>query len=316
MLHRCRPAGYRLVAAVVTVAAGLTLLGAPAGAVPDLSTPGDPAQERATPANCSTDMLGVTGANRLVHRRLTRGVPDRPDNVAPRRLPFTPTSLAYGSTDHDGSDIVYDLLALNSDRTLRMLTVRSDVPSTELSWTSRPLANRNFRHRLLAGSKLYYFAVDPRGTLRRWYLLRNADGKQYLGRSQVVRRGMGNLKTLSYYHSFNLRGHHTAILFATTRSGGLMQIRVGDRDPARKDDPVGKVRVVQLRKRGFGNYDLASLSTCNRRYEDPALTYIDRSANVARLYSLGNGVWKPEATRLVNRGQVARDLNWRIRAAI
>lgn len=314
MLRRCLSGRFRLAAAVAVT--GLTLLTTPADAVPSSSATGDLGQGRATtPPNCSTDLWGVTGANRLVHRQLSNGVPDRSDSVASRTLPFTPESLSYGSTDHDGDDTVLDKVALNRDRTLRMLTVRSDFTSGAISWTSRPLANRNFRHRLLVGSKLYFFAVDPSGALRRWYLLRNAAGKQYLGGSHVVRRGMGGLKTLSYYHTFNLRGVHTAILFATTRSGGLMQIRVVDRNPSRKDDPVGKVRVVQLRKSGFGSYTTASLSTCNNRYEYPALTYIDRRANLARLYSLGNGVWKPEAKRLVNRGRVGQDLHWRIRTA-
>lgn len=297
MFHRCLPARYGLAAATAVAVTSLALLTTPADAVP-------------TPSNCSTDVWGVTDENQLVHRQLSRGVPVEPDAVAQRPLTFTPTSVAYEALGRSA----FNLLTLNTDRTPRMVRVSTDFLSGDVTWSSRPLANRNFRHRLLAGSKHSYFAVDPSGTLRRWYLLRNADGKQHLGGSQVVRRGMGGLKTLSYHYTFDLRGQQTAILFATTRSGALMQIRVVDRDLRRRDDPVGKVQVVRLRERGFGGYTAASLSTCNSRIEYPALTYIDSRGDLAQLYSLGNSVWKPEAKNLVNRGPAGKDKSWRIRA--
>lgn len=317
MLHRCRPAGYRLVAAAVTVAAGLTLLGAPAGAVPDPvdpKAPPSPSAERPADGNCSTGLYGVSTANRITARSLDDGRV-RNNAVVPRSLPFKVTSMGYGDSGGDEQGFFFEILSQSADKKLRLTTVRYKWSIRNSRWTARPLANGAFRHRLLTGSLDNYFAVDPQGVLRRWHLLRNDRGQRYLGGGTAVRRGLGGLKTLTHYGTFRRKGGNLAIMFGTTRTGALVQIRVVDRNPKRVDEPVGGVRLVRLRNTGFGKYDTATVGTCNDAYNQAAITFIDRDADRAHLYKLTRAITEPAGTRLVDLGPVGEHAHWQFRAA-
>lgn len=315
MLHRCRTAGYRLVAAAVTVAAGLTLLGAPAGAEPGQIDPkAELPTEGRSAENCSTSFFGVSAANRITSRALEDGRVVS-TSVVSRRLPFAVTSMGYGESTGDDQGPYYEIVSLSADKRLRVIKVRDGIDAPA-RWTAQPLANREFRHRLLTGSPGSFFAVDAKGVLRRWHMLRNDRGQRYLGAGKVVRRGLGGLKTLTNYGTFPLAGgHHTAILFGTTRTGALVQIRVIDRNPDRTDEPVGAVRLVWLRKSGFGKYDTATVGNCNLNYNQAAVTFVDRDGDRAHLYKLTRAITEPTGRRLVDIGEVGPNAHWQFRAA-
>ncbi|WP_154402919.1 hypothetical protein [Nocardioides speluncae] len=315
MLGRSQSARYRLVAASVTLAAGLALVAAPAGAVPDHRDPkaSSPTKGPAA-ADCSTSLFGVSTGNRIMSRSLED---DRVvgNHAVPRRLPFAVTSMGYGESASDINGSFVEILSQNADRTPRLITVRYRNNFDDGRWTARPLANRDFRHRLLTGSTSNYFAVDAKGVLRRWHLLRNDRGQRYLGSGKAVRRGLGGLKTLTHYGTFVLGGFHTAVLFGTTRSGGLVQIRVVDRNTDRTDEPVGQVRLVWLRKTGYGRYDTATVGNCNWTYNQAAITLVDRDGDRARTYKLSQALTAPSGKRLVDVGQVGPNAHWQLRAA-
>lgn len=311
----------RLAAASAAALTGLTLLNAPATAAPDRTAGSSEtaADARAT-VTCHTAVWGVTSANRLLYRATRNNSLARPDRTAAGTLPSRATSLIFKDSgrdgDADGDRWWQEMVTLNADGTPRLLTAEGTIGSETLTWKSKPLRNRNFHHRVLSkGGGFNYFAVDRSGNLRRWILFRNDRGQLYFGGSQVVRRGMGGLKTLTYGNSVRDAGQTTSLLFGTTRSGALLQIRVGDRAPRRTDDRVGKVRIVQLRKRGFAGYNAVSPTFCNNNAYFVGLTYIDSKADIARLYTL-KGIAAANPANLVNRGRVGRNVHWRIRAAL
>lgn len=311
----------RLVAASAAALTSLTLLIAPANAAPDRTAESGRADADARAAvTCRTSIWGVTSANRLLWRSTRNNSLSRPDVIAAGTLPSRATSLIHKDSGRDG-DAAGDrwwqeMVTLNADGTPRLLTAEGTIGGETVTWKSKPLRNRNFRHRVLSkGGGFNYFAVDQAGNLRRWILFHNDRGQLYFGGSQVVRRGMGGLKTLTYATSIKDAGQTTAVLFGTTRSGALLQIRVGDRAPRRTDDRVGKVRVVTLRKTGFGAYNAVSPTWCNNSPYFPGLTYIDSKADIARLYTL-KGIAAANPANLVNRGRVGRNAHWRIRAAL
>lgn len=225
------------------------------------------------------------------------------------------TSMGYADSGTDRGNLFFELVSQSADKRLRLTTVRYRRDLDDARWTTQPLANSVFPHRLLTGSPANFFAVDQKGVLRRWHLLYNDRGQRYLGAGKVVRRGLDGLKTLTLHGTFPLAGGHTAILFGTTRSGALVQIRVGDRNPDRVDDAVGPVRLVWLRKRGFGRYDAAALGECHITHNQAAITLIDRDADRARLYKLPQAVTAPAGSRLVDLGEVGPNAHWQFRAA-
>lgn len=314
-----------LVAASAAALTSLALLNVPATAAPDRTTgaadsSADSGADARAAVTCNTGIWGVTSGNRLLRRSTHNSSLSRPDVIAAGTLPSRATSLIFKDSGRDGNaegDRWWqEMVTLNADGTPRLLTAEGTIGGETITWKSKPLLNRGFRHRVLSkGGGFNYFAVDGAGNLRRWVLFRNNRGQLYFGSSRVVRKGMGGLKTLTYATSIRDAGQTTSILFGTTRSGALLQIRVGDRAPQRTDDQVGKVRVVTLRKRGFAAYNAVSPTYCNNSPYFPGLTYIDSNADLARLYTL-KGIAAANPANLVNRGRVGRNVHWRIRAAL
>jgi hypothetical protein len=306
----------RLVAASAAALTGLALLGAPAAAAPDRSGDGRAAAIKRAEVTCRTAIWGVTSANRLMLRRTRNNSLVEPDHVLPGTLPSRATSIIYKDSGRDGDRWWEEMLTLNDDGIPRQVTVRGVVGSDETpTWSSRKLLNRGFRHRVLAGGGGFnYFAVDRAGNLKRWILFHNDRGGLYFGNGKVVRRGMGGLRTLTFGSQVKDDGQVTTLLYGTTRSGALLQIRVGDRAPRRTDDQVGKVRVVTLRKRGFAGYNAVSPTWCNANPYFHGLTYIDNKADLARLYTL-KGAAAANPANLLNRGRVGRNVHWWIRTA-
>lgn len=306
----------RLAAASAAALTGLALLNAPATAAPDRTPESAGSADPRATVTCRTGVWGVTSANRLLIRDLRNLSVSGRDVVLAGTLPSRATSLIFKSGDRDGDRFTQEMVTLNTDGIPRIVTARGTAGEEDFTWSSKPMLNRNFHHRVLSlGGGFNYFAVDRSGNLRRWILFHNNRGQLYFGGSQVVRRGMGGLRTLTYATSINDAGQLTALLFGTTRSGALLQIRVGDRAPRRSDDRVGKVRVVTLRQRGFAGYNAVSPTFCNNSPYFPGLTYIDSKADIARLYTL-KGIAAANPANLVNRGRVGRNVHWRIRAAL
>lgn len=312
-------------AAIVAAATTFALIVPPAGAEPqEVGAPDSGLRihkpglawrttSAATPT-CVQGVPGVTGGQKLIYRRLRNLSLASPDYLASSALPFNVASSAYktGRSTEGGSET--ELITLNGDGRPRVVTMILTGDTSQLSWRSKLLLNRGFQHRLIASvGGYYYFMVDKQGTLRRWTMYRNDRDQLYFANGKIVARGMGGLRTLTGYTKPKLGGVRTAILFGSTRSGALLQIRVGDTNPNTSHEPVGRVRVITIKKRGFARYTNLSPGSCNRNPDFASFTAIDRKANIAHLYTLKQ-VSAPRASNLVFRGRVARNAHWRIRA--
>ena len=259
----------------------------------------------ATP-RCETSVIGVLPSGKLVDRWVTNTALNK-DRVSTDPLPFAVNSMVWTGTDKTDGGAVTQINTFTSRARPRNIDVTGQDSSAALTVKVSKVYARSFGPRLVAGSGRYYvYGVDSRGNLKRWTRQRDSAGNLWFDTPKLVARHMGGLKTLSYSWTYKIDGGWKDVLYGTTRSGALKQVRIPWRRPA-------NAKVTTIKKTGFASYTGLSLSFCNDNVRYLSITAIDRVNNRARLYTLP-GALTPRGANLVRRGLVARGSDWRLHA--
>jgi hypothetical protein len=230
---------------VVAAAAGSAVLVGP--------TYGSAAERRAPTVHCSGYLGGVDAHGRLHWRYLDSS--SVTNEVVSDPLPFSVTNIGLVHRDvFDFKSVLHMRATSEKGRPRAVTGTMSDAdgsPST-LSVESTPIDNWGFTPRLFTSARSEdqaphvaskVFAVrGPR--LVRFTTVHDTYPSSHFDDRVVLRRHMKTVKTLAYYNRLKVNGRTSDILFATTRKGSLLEIRV----------PVGaphKVSVVTVKRSGF-----------------------------------------------------------------
>ncbi|WP_109510200.1 hypothetical protein [Nocardioides speluncae] len=300
-----------LLTAAASAATGLTLLAAPVAAQPVLADdPTVTARAASSAPVCETAVYAFTQSQRFVRRVVRKTTVPQKDYLSTTSMRFKVKSSAHAFAPRDNQ---VGVLTVNGDFRARHLvfSVNRQTKKYKLVQT-KVLLNRNFRQRLIVpASGANYYTVDPAGTLLRWEFFRNSKGQLFLGNRTLVKRGLGNLKTLAYYKQARFDGVAYNVLVGTTKQGAVQQIRVPVQNPAR-------TKVLTLQATGFKRYEAISPSICmvdgKPDWNHATLTMIDTDSNLAHFYGL-KPFLRPAEPVITNHGRIARSLNWRLHAA-
>ncbi len=257
---------------------------------------------------CRAEVGGLTSGNKFLSRTVENG------KVLKQKL--TATSLPYragqmgifsATTISGGWRTAFTVIA--NDGRPRLLTVTNRDASGTLQYSSKTMLNRNFQPRLFTNSGGYHvFALDSLNRLQRLTTYRDARGNLVFDNQQLVLRRMGNLKTLSFYNRQKVAGVNTDLLYATTKGGALVQIRVPVRRP-------GNAKVVTIKRAGFAQYTGLSLSSCGSDRATAYIIGVNATDNVARSYVLVRQA-QPSAANLTGRGLVLGRYGWKLHAVL
>lgn len=300
-----------LLTAAAAAATGLTLLAAPVAAQPVLTDDAVVTARASSSATvCTTGVYAFTKSQRFVRRVVRKTTVPQKDYVSTTAMRFRVKASAPAFTPGDNQQGV---LTLNGDFRARHLvfSVNKRTKKFKLVQT-KVLLNRNFRQRLIAPSSgPHYYTVDPAGALLRWEFFRNRQGKLFLGNRTVVKRRLGNLKTLAFYKKATFSGVVNHVLVGTTKQGAVQQIQVPVQNPTR-------TKVLTLKATGFKRYDAISPSICmvdgKPDWNHATLTMIDADSNLAHFYSL-KPFLRPVEPVITNHGRIAPSANWRLHAS-
>ena len=262
----------------------------------------------ATEVTCRAEVGGLTSGNKFLSRTVENG------KVLKQKL--TATSLPYRAgqmgifsftTISGGWRTAFSVIA--NDGRPRLLTVTNRDGSNTLQYSSKTMLNRNFQPRLFTNSGGYHvFALDSLNRLQRLTTYRDSRGNLSFGNQQLVLRRMGNLKTLSFYNRQKIAGVNTDLLYATTKAGALVQVRV----------PVGRpgsAKVVTIKRAGFAQYTELSLSSCGSDRSTAYIIAVNATDNLARSYVLARQA-QPSAVNLTGKGLVLGRYSWKLHAVL
>jgi len=265
------------------------------------------AADRAAGVRCFSFVIGLLPDDRLTVRAMENATALR-ETITAAALPWPATSLSIYATEEIGGGVSTLMDAYSpGQRPVRFNLIKLEAEDTfRVTFHSRQ--TRAFPARLTAGSgttKVY--GVDRSGHLKVWTRYANRAGKLYLDNPEVVFKNVG-LKALGTMYAYTINRMKTDVLFGITKRGALVQYQI----PWRKPEDARK---IVIRRTGFNNYDALSLGTCNRNNRFAAIYAIDKQNNRAVLFSLTD-MLNPKVRNLVNRGPVAPESNWRLRAVL
>jgi hypothetical protein len=295
---------HRPVLSAVLVAATLagTSLASPAPAIGAANV-----SERAG-LNCPVGVRGFTSDGRLVSRSLDNDTVTS-DKISANALSFRPRAISgVGGREIEGG-FEESFTSISADGRTRVITLTQLAAEETTTVSVTPMRNRNFYQRLLVSASGYYeYMVSGRGVLNRWTTAQDARGRIFFTNPVLVRKGLGNLKTLTYSWTMRIDGRKTDVLWGTTKQGALVQLQI----PVRN---LGKSELRTVKRSGFKDVTGLSASFCNQNPAHLTFLAIEAGNNRARWFTLRNQV-SPKAANLVNHGVVAAGVNWRIRAVI
>lgn len=290
----------RSVLAIVTAAAvALPVVSAQVAAAPAAT---------AAELQCSAGVYGFTPKGKMLLRRV--------ENTTVVNQKSTPTPLSYRVTqlgfmwqEKVAGGFNTHLSAIAADGRPRALLVKDRDGSSTLQNSSRLMLNRNFEPRLFTNSGgTEVFALDNLNRLQRLQTYRDDSGRFVFDSGRVLLRRMGGLKTLSFYNRQQIGGVNTDILYATTKTGALKQIRVPVRRP-------GDARVLTVKRSGFGAFNGLVLGACDGDLAKAFIIGVNARDNLAKSFVLlGQG--HPSAANLTLMGRMDRRYTWKLHATL
>jgi hypothetical protein len=256
---------------------------------------------------CSTQVVGVDASRHLVLRDVqNRKLLD--DKRTAGALPFDPTAIGFHGYKDTAAGYKEGFTAIVPGQSPRLINVRQFDARSRLTFTTEKMRMRSFGPRLFATSGGYYnFTVTPPGTLKRWTLFVSRSGQRYYGSPQRVLRGADHLATLAYAFRKKVGGVESDYLYATTDSGGLVQLRV----PV---DRPSLARKTTVKHSHFKAATDLSLSYCNTP-STLSLIAVNATDGEARWFTLSDQ-FHPRATNVVDRGLILRQSDWTLHAVI
>jgi hypothetical protein len=262
--------------------------------------------KRAGP-QCSTQVAGVDASRHVVLREIQNR-----ELLADKRtagaLPFDPTALGFHGYKDTTTGYKEGFTAIVPGQSPRLINVRQLDGRSRLTFTTEKMRMRSFSPRLLATSGGYYnFTVTPPGVLKRWTLFVSRSGQRYYGSPRRVLRGVDHLATLAYAFRKKVDGIESDYLYATTDSGGLVQLRV----PVDRPSQARKTTVKQHHFKGTTDLSLSYCDTPSTL----SLIAVNATDGEARWFTLSDQ-FHPRATNLVDRGLILRQADWALHAVI
>jgi hypothetical protein len=142
------------------------------------------------------------------------------------------------------------------------------------------------------------------GTLKRWTTYRDPRGRLSYIDSTIVAKNVPGLRTLSFIFRKKVDGAVSDVLWGTTKTGKLQQMRIPVDHPE-------NAKVVTVRKHGFDTVNAVSLSYCNDHPSTLSMIAISGSANSARWFTLRDQ-FQPRSRNLTNHGPAGQGANWHL----
>lgn len=288
-------------ALITATAAVLSTLGAGAAATPATAA-------AAAAPTCLAEVVGLTAGNKFVSRRMENGTVVR-QKLTATAVPFRAKQMGFLEQATIKGGVRTSFIAIATDGRPRVLTVKDVNASRSLAQSSKRMTTSGFAPRLFTKSiGPHAFALDDLNRLQRLVTYRDSDGNYFFGSARVALKGMGSLRTLSFYNRQKIAGVNTDVLYATTRTGALKQIRVPVRRP-------GNARVVTIKRTGFASFSELSLGACNHDLNTAFIIGVDPGHNLARSYVLRDQA-HPSASNLTANGRVAPSYSWKLHAVL
>lgn len=254
---------------------------------------------------CRASVTGVDSHGRL-HMRNVVNNHVRTDRVS-KPLPFPVKQQGAFAQDHSKSGYTLYTRAI-SHHTPRTLTIKvSTADKRHIRVSTTSFQSQQFAPKLFTASYGFHDYAVAGGTFGRVTTYRNPSNhnKLYFDNLIVLRRHL-HLRALAYYGRVKVHGQKADIMFATTKSGGLMTIHVPVKHPKK-----ASFRVVK--KHGFGRYSGLSLAGCNGKRL--GVVAVDAGANYARMFVIGNAL-HPKGTTVHPVAKFGKGHNWRLHALL
>jgi hypothetical protein len=224
-------------------------------------------------------------------------------------LPYQVTNTGFLSLSSISGGRRFRFTTITPSGRPRVLTIKDLNAAKTLADSSARMKNTGFSPRLFANSGGFYvFALSRSGSLMRLTTFRNRTGRFSFGDPHLAQKNLGGLRTLSFYNRQSVNGVSSDILYATTKTGALKQIRVPVKRP-------GHTRVLTIKRSGFASYTGLSLGRCNSNTSKAYILGIDAPGNLARYYVL-TGQANPSAGNLSSKGRAGTAFSWRLHATL
>jgi hypothetical protein len=259
------------------------------------------------PMQCPTQIVGVRGDGRLIFRTLTNAhIDSEKTTISP--LTFDPTGFAlYDFKTVDGG-YKLGIRAIRRLGSPAIITVaQHDSVDTLHVVGYKTMRNTSFDgFGAFAGSGSYYVFTASHGTLTRWTTYKDPRGRLSYTFATVVTKNVPGLRTLSFMTRKRVDGALSDILWGTTKTGTLQQIRVPVDDPKHP-------RVITVRKHGFDDVNAISLSYCGAHLSTLSIIAISGSTDTARWLTMRDQ-FQPRSRNLTDHGPAGEGANWHLHA--
>lgn len=257
---------------------------------------------------CASVVSGVAADGRLV-RREVKNANVLAEKTTANPLPYPVYGLVWKDTVDVSGGTVDQLDTFSKNGRPRAISVRDGDAATNLAVTKSQTYTTALDPRAVAGSGSYYvYGIGFNNPLVRWTRYRNADGSLSFRSLTHVRGNMSGIKTMSYSYTYELDGVAYDFLYATTKGGRLLQIRVPLNRPS-------EPKIFVLATAGFAAVDGLSLSFCNNSPNYLSAIAVDSVTGEARHFTLPN-LLVPKQSNLVNRGLVGVGSDWHLHAVV
>jgi hypothetical protein len=264
-----------------------------------------PSAAAAAKISCGTQVVGVTNNRTLILRDLNNDAIVG-EKTATRALPFKPSSMALAWAKDTQRGYNLGVRTINPHGRPTILTVKAVDGRPHVTYTSDRMLNRSFSPRAFAGSASFYVFTTTRGVVKRWTSYHNRRGQLFYDDPVVVTKNAPAMATLSYALRKRVDGARSDILWGTTKSGALVQMRVPVTHPDR-------AKIIVVKRRGFAEVTGLSLSFCGGHAASLSIMAISKSNNNATWYTLKKQ-FSPRATNLTKHGLAGVGANWRLNA--
>jgi hypothetical protein len=265
---------------------------------------GSPAK---APMECPTQIVGVQGDGRLIFRTLTNAEIVS-EKTTPAPLKFDPTAFALYDFKTIEGGYRLGLRAIQRLGSPSIITVTQHDGSDALHVVGyKRMKNTGFDgFGAFAGSGSYYVFTAAHGKLMRWTTYEDSRGRLAYTFATVVTKNIPGLRTLSFLTRKRVDGALSDILWGTTKTGKLQQIRV----PV--DDPKNP-KVITVRKHGFDAVNAISLSYCGNHLSTLSLIAISGAADTARWFTMRDQ-FQPRSRNLTDHGPAGEGAHWHLHA--
>lgn len=262
-----------------------------------------PAPASGAPGPCRGVLVGVSSDNRMHAFDITDGAITAHRLSAPLRFKVRNQGVYAAEGDLNASAIY--TRATTRDGVPRSLRIaRTEADKTNLTVTSSRFAQRGVTPKLFTASYGFHAFQYSRTTLSRVTTFHKKGRPHRLFFADPVRLHTSlRLKSVAYLTRTKLGGVRQDVLYATTRRGGLMVIKVPVNKPLRATFKL-------VKRSGFGRYTGLSLASCGT---DLGILGVDARNNHARWYSVAN-FYNPKARHVTPLMRVDPSADLRVRA--